>query len=81
MTIKIGTIVSHAGVLEWGVGKVLEVTPAMVTIHFSDGIKRKIASSHFSSLRPAASDSYIPPTEPAPEIKVLRTPRAAKKKK
>lgn len=81
MTIKVGNIVSHSGVLEWGAGKVLEVTHSMVTIHFSDGRSRKIASSHFSSLQPAAADSYIPPAEAAPAAKVLRTPRTVKKKK
>jgi transcription elongation factor GreA-like protein len=81
MTIKAGNIVSHTGGLEWGVGKVLEVTAAKATIHFSDGKNRKIASSHFSSLQPAEAASYIPPTEPAPMVKTLRTPRTAKKKK
>lgn len=81
MTIKVGNIVSHADVLEWGVGKVLEVTPTMATIHFSDGKNRKIASSHFSSLRPAAADSYIPPSEAPPAVKCLRTTKTAKKKK
>jgi len=80
MTIKVGTIVSHADVLEWGAGKVLEVTPAMVKIHFSDGKMRKIASSHFSSLRPAASGTYIPPSEPAPVVKESRSSRTTKKK-
>jgi hypothetical protein len=78
MAIKVGSIVSHEGVLEWGAGKVLEVTPAMVTIHFSDGKNRKIASSHYSSLQPAAADTYIPPSET--EL-VVKTPRVVKKKK
>ena len=80
MTIKTGSIVSHAGGLEWGVGKVLEVTTAMATIHFSDGKNRKIASSHYSSLQPASAESYIPPVAVAPAVKPVRTPRAAKKK-
>jgi transcription elongation factor GreA-like protein len=81
MTIKVGNIVSHAGGLEWGVGKVLEVTAAKATIHFSDGKNRKIAASHFSSLQPAAADSYIPPSETAPVVKCLRTTKTFKKKK
>ncbi len=81
MTIKVGNIVSHADVLEWGVGRVLEVTSTMATIHFSDGKNRKIASSHFSSLRPASADSYIPPSETAPAAVDLRPPGKAKKKK
>jgi transcription elongation factor GreA-like protein len=81
MIIKVGNIVSHSGVQDWGVGKVLEVTSSMATIHFSDGRNRKIASSHFSSLQPAAADSYIPPSEAAPAEKQPRAPRTARKKK
>ncbi len=81
MTIKVGHIVNHVSVPEWGVGKVLEVTAAMATIHFSDGKNRKIAASHFASLQPAAAASYIPPSETAPIVKALRTPKAARKKK
>lgn len=65
MTIKTGSIVSHAGALQWGVGKVLEVTTTKVTIQFSDGIKRKVASSHFSTLKPADAALYVPPATPA----------------
>jgi hypothetical protein len=81
MTIKVGSIVSHALVLEWGVGKVLEVTPTMATIRFSDGKDRKIATSHFSSLHPASPDAYIPVSEATPEVKIPRIRKAAKKKK
>lgn len=78
MAIKTGNIVSHAGAMEWGVGKVLEVTAAMATIHFSDGKNRKIASSHFTVLQPADSASYLPPSETAPEMKAVRTPKKKK---
>ncbi len=81
MTIKEGNIVSHTGALEWGAGKVLEVTASMVTIQFSDGKNRKIAASHFSTLRPAAADSYSPPPEAVPEVKAGRVPKSPKKKK
>ena len=81
MTIKAGNIVSHAGALEWGAGKVLEVTTAMATIHFSDGKNRKIAASHFTTLQPAAVASYLPPPETAPAVKAIRAIRTAKKKK
>jgi transcription elongation factor GreA-like protein len=80
MTIKVGNIVSHSGGLDWGVGKVLEVTAAMATIHFSDGKNRKIASSHFSSLQPAVAEYYIPPSEAAPAAKAPRASKAVKKK-
>ncbi len=81
MTIKAGSIVSHAGALEWGVGKVMEVTAAMATIQFSDGKSRKIAASHFITLQPAAEASYTPPTETTPGVKAIRVSRTTRKKK
>ena len=81
MTIKTGSIVKHSGALEWGTGKVLEMTAAMATIHFSDGINRKIAATHYTILQPAAAASYLPPPEAVPVAKAVRAPRAAKKKK
>jgi hypothetical protein len=81
MTIKAGNIVSHTGALEWGAGKVLEVTAAMATIQFSDGKNRKIAASHFTILHPAAAASYLPPPETGPAVKANRAPRTTKKKK
>jgi transcription elongation factor GreA-like protein len=81
MTIKAGNFVSHACALEWGAGKVLEVTAAMATIQFSDGKNRKIAASHFTTLQPAAASSFTPPPDPAPVVKAIRAPRTVKKKK
>ena len=81
MIIKAGNIVSHAGALEWGAGKVLEVTAAMATIQFSDGKNRKIAASHFITLQPAAAASYLPPPETVAGVKAIRAPRTVKKKK
>jgi hypothetical protein len=78
VTIKTGSIVSHAGAVEWGAGKVLEVTADMARIQFSDGRNRKIVASHFSSLQPAAAASYIPP-EVAPP-KPVRAVTAARKR-
>lgn len=80
MTFKVGNIVSHMGVLEWGVGKVLEITPSSVRIQFNDGKSRKIASSHFASLQPGDPKSFSPPPEAPVEAKATRAPRAAKKK-
>jgi len=60
MTIKRGNVVSHTEAQEWGVGKVVEVTPLKATIQFSDGIIRKIASSHYTTLKPAARASFVP---------------------
>ncbi len=81
MTIKTGSIVSHAGALEWGAGKVIEVTATTATIHFTDGKHRKIAASHFTNLQPAAASSFTPPLEPEPLVKALNRPRTEKKKK
>jgi hypothetical protein len=80
MAIKVGSIVSHAGAVEWGAGKVLEVTPTLAMIQFSDGKNRKIAVSHFTALQPAAPGSFTPPSLPL-ETKTVRAPRVAKKKK
>lgn len=79
MIIKAGNIVSHAGALEWGAGKVMEVTASMATIQFSDGKSRKIASSHFTTLQPTAIASYIPPPEPVPVVKATRAKTSKKK--
>lgn len=81
MTIKVGSIVSHSGGQEWGAGKVLEVTSTLAMIQFSDGKKRKIAVSHFSTLEPAAPGSFLPPADVPVETKTPRAPRAIKKKK
>ncbi len=80
MTIKTGKFVSHSGALEWGTGKVLEVTSTMATIRFNDGINRKIASSHFSTLQPADAAAYSPPPEASPVVKARPTPRTSRKK-
>lgn len=79
MTIKAGHIVSHEGALEWGAGKVLEVTALMATIQFSDGKSRKIAASHYDTLKPTAATSYVPPTEPVPVVKAARLKKPVKK--
>ena len=60
MIVKRGNIVSHTGVNAWGAGKVIEVAAFNATIQFSDGITRKIASSHFDILEPADPAMYIP---------------------
>ncbi len=82
MTIKVGSIVSHKDALEWGTGKVLEVSATMAAILFSDGKSRKIAASHFSILQPASASTYVPPPpEAAPPAKAPRAPRTASKKR
>ncbi|ACH38411.1 MULTISPECIES: DUF3553 domain-containing protein [Citrifermentans] len=59
MSIRRGDVVSHCSAVEWGVGKVVEVSDYRVSIHFNDGTTRKIASTHFASLVPAEPGSYI----------------------
>jgi hypothetical protein len=81
MSIKTGNIVSHAGAMQWGAGKVMEVSPSMVTIRFSDGKDRKIASSHFSTLRPADATLYVAPPAAAPLAQARPVARKTKKVK
>ena len=81
MIIKRGKIVSHTGALEWGVGKVMEVAPLKATIQFSDGIIRKIASSHYIILQPADPASFVPIPGSVPAVKVRATPKRVKKVK
>lgn len=81
MIIKRGSVVSHPGAVEWGVGKVMEVLPLKATIHFSDGIIRKIASSHYSVLQPGDPDSLISMPVNVPGMKVKTPPKRQKKAK
>ena len=77
MTIKRGTVVSHGGAIEWGVGKVVEVSSLKATIQFSDGIIRKIASSHYTILQPADPASFVQIPDNVPAVK---KPRVTTKK-
>ena len=77
MIIKRGKVVSHTGAIEWGVGKVVEVTSLKATIQFSDGIIRKIASSHYNILQPADPAAFVP--IPVPVVKVRATAKRQKK--
>ena len=70
MNIKRGNVVSHTVAHEWGSGKVVEVNDIRATIQFSDGILRKIASSHYSTLQLADPASYLPTSEIEPAVKV-----------
>jgi transcription elongation factor GreA-like protein len=81
MTIKRGNVVSHAGAMEWGVGKVVDVTAFKATIQFSDGIIRKIAASHYMTLQPADSASFVSPVVSVPAPKVRAAAKRAKKVK
>jgi len=79
MIIKRGTVVNHAGAIEWGVGKVVEVAALKATIQFSDGIIRKIASSHYSILQPADPAFFVPIPASVAIVKVRATPKKPKK--
>ena len=79
MTIKRGNVVSHTGAHEWGTGKVVEVTALKATIQFSDGIIRKIASSHFTILQPADPASFVQIPDSVPVAKVRATAKRVKK--
>ncbi len=81
MIIKRGKVVSHTGAIEWGVGKVVEVTTLKATIQFSDGIIRKIASSHYTILQPADPAFFVPIPASVPVVKVRATPKRQKKMK
>ena len=77
MSIRRGDVVSHSTAIEWGVGKVVEVSPYRCSIQFNDGTTRKISCSHFTSLLPAEPASFI--LTPAPAAKVaVKTPRKKK---
>ncbi|HKZ17654.1 MAG TPA: DUF3553 domain-containing protein [Geobacteraceae bacterium] len=81
MDVKRGNIVSHCMANEWGSGMVLEVSAHKATIQFSDGIIRKIASSHYATLQPADRASFLPPPEKVPAAKAPATPKRQKKVK
>ena len=80
MTIKRGTVVSHAGAIDWGVGKVVEVSALKATIQFSDGIIRKIASSHYLNLQPGDAASFVPIPDSTPAVKKARATPVKKEK-
>lgn len=75
MIIKRGKVVSHSGANEWGVGKVMDVTPLRATIQFSDGIIRKISFSHYDILQPADPASFVPIPDVVKVVKVRKTPK------
>lgn len=79
MTIKRGSFVSHSKAIQWGIGKVMEISDLKATIQFSDGITRKIASSHYWILQLADPASFVPIPEGVPAT--VRTPAQKKVKK
>ncbi len=83
MMLKAGNFVNHTVALQWGTGKVVDVTPTMATIEFSDGICRKIAASHFHILQPTDAAAFTPLAgiEQLKPEKKRPVPRSPKKKK
>jgi len=79
MIIKRGNVVTHAGAIQWGVGKVIEVAPLKATIQFSDGIIRMIASTHYTVLHPANPASFVPIPDIVPVVKPRVAPKRLKK--
>ncbi|MDA8414923.1 MAG: hypothetical protein M0023_14180 [Desulfobacteraceae bacterium] len=81
MLVKRGIVISHTGAVQWGVGKVMEVSDFNATIQFSDGIIRKIASSHYTILQPADAALFVSPVDSVPVAKVRVTAKRVKKVK
>jgi len=82
MIVRKGIVVSHAKALEWGVGKVVEVTALRATIQFNDGIIRKIAASHYDILQQADSAAYLLTDDvPVPVPKVRAAGKGVRKTK
>lgn len=80
MRLKCGNVVTHTGVHAWGAGKVLEIAAFNATIQFSDGITRKIASSHFELLEPADPAAYVATEVSCEPVTRVVIPRARRKK-
>jgi len=80
VVIKNGAFVSHTGAEQWGTGKITEVVSMRATIEFSDGIIRKIASTHYTNLRQADAASFVPHPEsaPVPASVTAKKPKKAK---
>lgn len=81
MIIKRGNVVNHTGAVEWGVGKVVEVNALKATIQFSDGITRKIASSHYTVLQPGDPAAFVDTPDSVPAAKVRVAAKRTKKVK
>ncbi len=81
MAFKPGSVVNHVGAEQWGAGLVMEIFDNKATIQFSDGISRKIAASHYSSLELTDPHSFVPPVATLPVIKPRQAKRTQKAKK
>lgn len=79
MVIKRGCIVVHGGMQQWGTGKVVEIADFNATIQFSDGVTRKIASSHYHVLV-AGDPTMFVASEPAAPVAIKPVVSRAKRK-
>lgn len=79
MVIKRGSFVRHAGMQDWGTGKVMDVADFNATIQFSDGVTRKIASSHYGVLVAGDPATFVANEATVPEV-IKPVARRAKKK-
>ena len=79
MAIKRGYIVKHGSMQSWGTGMVVEVADFNATIQFSDGVVRKIASSHYHVLSAGDPATFIA-SKSTESIAIKPVARSAKKK-
>lgn len=79
MIIKTGVVVFHSGAAAWGVGKITEVDALKATIQFSDGVIRKIASSHYTCLQAGDPADFVALEESIPTEKLRAAPKRPKK--
>lgn len=79
MVIKRGCIVTHGSMQQWGTGMVVETAAFNATIQFSDGIVRKIASSHYHVLVPGDPATFVASESEAP-VALKAVAKRAKKK-
>jgi hypothetical protein len=80
MKVKRGDIILNTAVKSWGAGKVLDVADLNATIQFSDGVTRKIASSHYHILEATDHAAFITTSEKSTSVAKPSAPVARKVK-
>lgn len=78
MILKRGSVVVHTVSNTWGSGKVIAIADFNTTILFSDGITRKIASSHYANLEPADPSTFVATAAEPTKVKAKAAPRKKK---
>ena len=79
MVIRRGCIVKHDGMQSWGTGMVVDIADFKATIQFSDGVVRKIASSHYHVLVAGDPATFVA-TESALPLAIKPVASRAKRK-